>query len=275
MKTKKRYGIYAFILSILVAFAFILPIVWMLSSSLKDNNTMFELPPRLIPHPAVWRNYLDAVHYIPFFTYLKNTLLVSIISSLGIILSTPSVAYAFAKMQWPGRNAVFILVLSTLMLPFQVQMIPLYVLFKNMGWVGTLLPLIVPNFFSNALFIFLMRQFMIGIPNELSEAAIIDGAGHFAILTRVIVPLCKPAIFAVALFTFLGNWTDFLGPLIFLNKQETMTLSLGLQQYSSVHRTQWAYLMAACTLFTTPVLIVFFLAQRSFIEGITFTGIKG
>ncbi|MDD3412013.1 MAG: carbohydrate ABC transporter permease, partial [Eubacteriales bacterium] len=154
-------------------------------------------------------------------------------------------------------------------------MVPLYNLFRSMKWLGTLLPLIVPNFFGNALYIFLLRQFMIGIPKELSDSAIIDGAGHFRILGQIVLPLTKPALFSVALFTFLGNWTDFLGPLVFLNKKELLTLSIGLTHFTSGHRTEWGYLMAACVLFTLPVLLLFFFTQKQFVEGITFTGLKG
>jgi multiple sugar transport system permease protein len=192
-----------------------------------------------------------------------------------MVISTPSVAYAFAKLKWPGRNIAFIIVLSTMMLPFQVQIIPLYVTFKAIGWIGTILPLVVPNFFSNALYIFLMRQFMIGIPDAICESAFIDGAGHFTILTRIVVPFCLPAIFAVGLFTFMGSWTDFFGPLIFLSNENTYTLSVGLQQFSSVHHTQWNYLMAASVMFTLPVLTLFFFTQRFFLQGITFSGVKG
>jgi multiple sugar transport system permease protein len=275
MRHSRTARVSAFIVTVVIACLFALPIVWMISSSLKDNNTLFKVGVHLIPDRFIWQNYVSAVTYIPFFQYLKNTFTVSALSTIGIVLSTPSVAYAFAKMKWPGRNVCFLIVLSTMMLPFQVQIIPLYVLFKNMGWLGTLLPLIVPNFFGAALYVFLLRQFMIGIPNEVIEAAFIDGAGHFKILTRIVVPFCLPAIFAIGLFTFMASWTDFFGPLVFLTNPENYTLSLGLQQYSSLHHTEWAYLMAACTLFTLPVLIAFFFTQRSFILGISFKGVKG
>ena len=274
-RKKKIENLIFFLITCLVAFLFLLPILWMISGSLKSNNTIFEFPPKLIPEHPIWHNYFDAVTYIPFFKYFKNTLIISVVSTIGVVISTPSVAYAFAKMEWKGKNFVFVLVLSTLMLPFQVQMIPLYILFKKIGWIGTVLPLIVPNFFGNAMYIFLLRQFMIGLPKEMSESAFIDGASHFTILTKIVIPLCKPALFSIGLFTFLGNWTDFLGPLVYLTKQDSFTLSLGLQQYSSLHSTEWPYLLCACTLFTIPVLILFFFMQKTFIEGITFTGVKG
>jgi multiple sugar transport system permease protein len=275
VKVSKSTKVILFILTLFVTAMFLLPIIWMLSSSLKDNNSIFKVPPDLIPKPALWKNYLEAVLYIPFFKYLKNTAVISLLSTLGMVISTPSVAYAFAKMKWPGRSIAFVIVLSTMMLPFQVQIIPLYVIFKKIGWIGTILPLVVPNFFSNALYIFLIRQFMVGIPDAVCESAFIDGAGHFTILTRIVVPFCLPAIFAVGLFTFMGCWTDFFGPLIFLSNENTYTLSLGLQQFSSVHHTQWNYLMAACVMFTVPVLTLFFFTQRFFLQGITFSGVKG
>lgn len=277
MKTKIRFarGALWFLLTAAVALVFFIPVYWMLISSLKDSTTMFHYPPDLWPASPKWSNYPEMLQYIPFMTYFNNTLIVSALSAVGAVVSCPMVAYAFSKMRWRGQDAAFVLMLSTMMLPFQAQMLPLYNMFKQMKWLGTLLPLIVPNFFGNALYIFLLRQFMIGIPKELSESAVIDGAGHFRILAQVIVPLTKPAIFSVALFMFLGNWTDFLGPLIFLNKKEMLTLSIGLTHFTSGHRTEWGYLMAACVLFTLPVLMLFFFTQKQFIEGITFTGIKG
>lgn len=264
----------AFLAASIVAALFALPILWMVSSSLKDTNSIFKVPPDWIPNPVRWRNYIDATQYIPYWMYLKNTLVISVLSAIGAMISTPSVAYAFAKMKWPGRNAVFLIVLSTLMLPFQVQIIPLYVLFKNMDWLNTYLPLIVPNFFSGALFIFMLRQFMSGVPRSVIEAAFIDGAGHGKILANIMVPFCLPAIFTIGLFTFMGSWTDFFGPLIYLNRVENFTLSLGLQQFSSLHHTEWGYLMAASCLFTLPVVLLFFFTQRSFIMGISFKGVK-
>ena len=274
MRGKKISKYVVFALALLVTFLFVLPILWMISSSLKNNNEIFKFPPDLIPKYFKWNNYSESVKYIPFFKYLKNTILISVLSAIGTIISTPSISYAFAKIKWKGRNFIFILVLSTLMLPFQVQIVPLYVLFKKIYWLGTILPLVVPNFFGNALYIFLLRQFMLRIPDEVSESAFIDGAGHFTILTRVIIPFCYPAIFVIGLFTFLASWTDFFAPLVFLNNENTYTISLGLQQYSSVHHTQWAYMMAACSMFTIPVLILFFFTQRSLELGITFKGIK-
>ena len=275
-REKKLRKAVVFIITAVVALLFFIPVYWMVISSLKDRSTIFHYPPDLFPRDPKWSNYPETLAHMPFLRYEWNTFVVSALSVVGAVLSCPPVAYAFAKMRWKGRDKVFVIVLSTMMLPFQVLMLPQYILFREFGWLGTLLPLIVPNFFGTALYIFLLRQFMIGIPNELSESAVIDGCGHFGILTRIIIPLTKPAIFSVGLFMFLANWTDFLGPLIFINKQESMTLSVGIMtSYSSGKRIEWGYLMAACVMFTLPVLVLFFFTQKQFVEGITFSGIKG
>ena len=265
-----------FLVTAVIALMFFLPVYWMIISSLKDKSAIFHYPPELFVRTVNFANYVEMLDYMPFMTYANNTLIVAAASTIGTLLSSPMIAYAFAKMRWKGRNVVFVLVLSTMMLPFQVIMVPQYILFRDFGWLGTLLPLIVPNFFGNAMYIFLLRQFMSGIPSELTESARIDGCGHFRILLQIILPLTKPALFSVALFMFLANWTDFTGPLIFINKQSQMTLSVGIiTGMTSGHRTEWGYLMAACTLFTLPVLALFFFAQRQFVEGITFSGLKG
>jgi multiple sugar transport system permease protein len=277
MKTKRKTlkTVLVFLIVFLIAFSFFVPVYWMIISSLKDNRDIFKYPPDLFFYKPIWSNYINMMKYIPFEKYFFNTFIVTVFSTFGLLVSCPPVAYAFAKLHWHGKNAMFIIVLSTMMLPFQVQMIPLYTLFRNIGWIGTFLPLIIPNFFATAMYIFLLRQFMAGIPKELSESAFIDGANHFVVLFRIVLPLTGPALFSVALFAFLANWTDFLGPLIFLNKQDLFTLSIGLTQFISGHKTEWAYMMAACTLFVLPVVILFFFAQKRFVEGIAFTGIKG
>jgi len=255
---------------------FIFPLIWMLSTALKTDKQVLSYPPSWIPSPVMWGNFIDAFFFVPFGTYLINTLIVTLLSVIGVVISSVLPAYAFARMEWPGREWVFVLVISTIMLPFQVTMIPLYVIFSRIGWTNTLLPLIVPHFFGNAFFIFLFRQFFRGIPNELSDAALIDGAGELRILTSIILPLSKPAIMVVALFQFLNSWNDFLTPLIYLNDTRWFTISLGLaQMQSSYGLSRFSLIMAATSLFTVPVIILFFFAQRSFIQGITFTGMKG
>lgn len=255
---------------------FLFPLVWMLSTSLKPIEQVMKLPPEWIPRPILVRNYLDAVNYIPFFLYAKNTLVLCVLGIIGTLLSCSLAAYGFARIRWPGRDAVFILTLSTMMIPFPVTMIPLYGVFRALHWIGTNRPLWVPTFFGSAFNIFLLRQFFLTIPFELSEAARMDGCSEFRIFKDIIVPLARPALTVVALFHFIYAWNDFLGPLIYLTKQETFTLSLGLQFYQSQHGgTQWHMLMAASTLVVLPVLLLFFFAQKTFIQGIALTGLKG
>jgi multiple sugar transport system permease protein len=253
----------------------LLPLAWMVSSSLKGNNDIFVYPPHLIPAHPLWSNYLDAMQYIDFWRYFGNTVLIAAFAVAGTLLSCTLTAYSFSRLQWMGRNVLFAVCMATLMLPYQVTMIPLYIIYRHLGWIGSYLPLIVPAYFGNALYIFLLRQFLLTIPRELSEAAGIDGATEVGIFTRIILPLVKPALAAVALFAFLDSWQDFLGPLIYLDNQETFTLSLGLQLYFSQHSRAWAYLMCASVIFTLPAVLIFIFAQKTFIRGITLTGIKG
>ncbi len=262
---------------------FVIPLVWMISTSLKTIGQTTALPPVWIPHPAQWHNYRDAIMYgsdklgyIPFLIYGRNTLLISLLAVAGTVCSNSVVAYAFARMKWPGRDAFFALTLAVLMVPFPVIMVPIYGLYRNLGWIGTFRPLWVPAWFGSAFSIFLLRQFFRTIPQELSEAARIDGCSEWGIFRQVILPLSKPALSVVALFTFNGSWNDFLGPLIYLLDQKTFTLSLGLQFYQSQHGgTQWNLLMAASLVVVTPVILLFFFAQKQFIQGIAVTGLKG
>lgn len=275
-KSKKNMKqIFIHILLIVASIAFLFPFYWMLSTSLKLPTQIFIWPPAWIPKPIAWKNYMDAVEYIPFFTYLKNTLFITVMSTLGVILSCPLVAYSFAKLRWTGRNVFFVITIGVMMIPSQVTMIPLFLLFEKLGWVGTPLPLIVPTFFGVPFYIFLLRQFFLGLPNELLDSARIDGASEFRIYWQIMLPLARPAILAVALFQFMAAWTDFLGPLLYLTEPESYTLSLGLQQFQSQKGTEWGLMMAISTLMTLPVIVLFFLMQKSFIQGITFTGIKG
>ena len=255
---------------------FIFPLIWMLATALKTDQQVLSYPPTWIPDPVVWQNFPDAFRFVPFATYLRNSLLVATLSVIGVTISSALPAYAFSRMEWPGRDIVFVLVISTIMLPFQVTMIPLYIIFNKIGWINTLWPLFVPSFFGNAFYIFLLRQFFLGIPQELSDAAFIDGAGELRILWSVILPLAKPALMVVALFQFLNSWNDFLVPLIYLNDRELFTISLGLaQMQSSYGLSRFSLIMAAASIFTVPIIVLFFFAQRSFIQGITFTGMKG
>ncbi|MCA9410355.1 MAG: carbohydrate ABC transporter permease [Candidatus Omnitrophica bacterium] len=222
-----------------------------------------------------WENYVGAVHAIPFWRYTKNTLWLCVLSVFGTLLSSALVAYGFSRIQWRGRDQLFLLVLATMMIPFPVIMIPLYSLFRGFGLIGTMVPLWLPTFFGNAFFIFLLRQFFRGIPDDLTDAARIDGCSEWRIFWNIICPLSHSALIVVAIFKFIETWNDFLAPFIFLTDQEDFTLALGLQFFQSQHGgTDWHYLMAASTLVTLPVILLFFFAQRRFIEGISMTGMK-
>ncbi|SRR6266540_3669615 len=253
---------------------FFIPWFWLVSSSLKTADRMFDLPPQWIPNPAQWSNYVTAVTTLPFFLYLKNSLVICSLVVIGRLISCSLVAYSFSQIRWPGRDQVFILVLATMMLPFQVTMIPLYVTFSRLNLIDTIVPLVLPAFFGNAFFIFLLRQFFLTIPHELTEAAMLDGATHFDIFTRIILPLSKPALATVALFSFLWTFTEYLGPLIYLIHEQNWTLTLGLRGYLGQHTAMWSSLLAASVLFTLPIIILFFFMQKTFIEGIATTGLR-
>lgn len=260
---------------IAMSVVFLLPIMWMFTTSIKDSSQVMAYPPIWFPWPPKWENYSIAVNAIPFLLYLRNTVTICFFTIIGTLLSSTLVAYSLAKIPWPGRNVLLLLILSTMMLPFPVTMIPLFVTFGRLGWVNTFKPLIVPSFLGNAFYIFLLRQFFMTIPGELSDAARIDGASELGIFWRVILPLSRPVLAVVALFQFLGSWNDFLGPLIYLQSNDKYTLAIGLQMYRTTNYVEWELLMAASTLVVIPILVLFFFAQRTFIEGIAITGIKG
>lgn len=264
-----------YLLLIAGAALFLLPLLWMISSSLKPSYQVLAFPPVWIPDPPRWQNFAEALTYLPFGRFAVNTLIVSIATIAGHLISCTVVAYGFARLQAPGKNLLFILLLATMMLPYPVTMIPIYVEFNTLGWVNTFLPLIVPAFFGHPFYIFLLRQFFLGIPVELEDAARIDGANTAQIIWHVVVPISKPALAAVAIFTFQATWNDFLPPLIYLHDQTKYTISLGLNFFRSTYTVNWAYLMAASLVTMLPVVIVFFFAQRLFIQGITLSGIKG
>jgi multiple sugar transport system permease protein len=259
---------------IIASFFFIIPFIWMVSTSLKPITQVFSYPPEWLPKPFRWVNYLEAMDYIPFFTYLNNTVVITLFSTLGVVLSCPLVAYSFAKLEWKGRGVFFFITIAVMMIPGQVTMIPLFLIFNEIGWVGTPLPLIVPAFFGVPFYIFLLRQFFLGLPNTLRDAAKIDGASEFRIYWQIMLPLAKPAILAVGLFQFMASWTDFIGPLLYLTDETQYTLSLGLQQFQTQMGTEWGLMMAVSTMMTLPIIVLFFFLQKTFIQGITFSGIK-
>src|SRR3954466_15273789 len=257
-------------LLIAAALTLIFPLLWMLSTSLKPIEEAMALPPAWLPGNVAWHNYVDTVRYIPFASYTLNTLAVCTMSSLGTVASSALVAFSFTRLEWPGKRIFFGLTLATMMVPFPVLMVPLYTVFKALGWLGSLKPLWFPSFFGGAFNIFLLRQFFTRIPKNLSEAMTLDGASELTIFRKIYLPLAKPALSVVALFQFIYSWNDFLGPLLYLSDQDTFTLSLGLQSYhNQLGGTAWHFLMAASLLTTLPILVLFFFMQKSFLNGIS------
>ena len=266
-----------------LSIAFIFPFLWLLTTALKPIKETMSVPIQWIPSKFMWGNFKEAVitghetvGYYPFVVYFRNTLVLCVLIVSGTVASNSLVAYAFSRLRWPGRDFAFAVTIATMMVPFPVLMVPTFALFRHLDWIGTYRPLWVPAWFGSAFSIFLLRQFFRTIPFELSEAAKIDGASEWRIFRSVILPLSKAALAVVALFSFMGSWNDFLGPLIYLLDQKTFTLSLGLQFYQSQNGgTQWNLLMAASTSIIAPVIILFFFTQRLFIQGIAITGLKG
>lgn len=260
----------------LVAILFLAPLLWMVSSSLKPLSDVFS--PAWIPDPVAWENYPDALSSSPFGIYFRNTLLITVLSTIGAMLSTSAVAYSFARLNWPGRDLLFGLVLATMMLPGFVTLIPTYILFARIGWVNTFLPLIVPAWLGgNAFFVFLLRQFYRGIPIELTESARIDGAGEVRIWWQIIMPLSMPALATITIFAFNGAWQDYRGPLIYLHSERLYTLQIGLTTFRAggggIPLGDW--MMAASLVVMLPILLVFFMGQRFFLQSVSLTGLKG
>jgi multiple sugar transport system permease protein len=253
---------------------FIAPAFWMLSSALKPEYEIFATPPVWWPAQPRWQNFSEALTELPFGRFTANTLIIALSSIIGHLLSCSVVAYGFARLKAPGKGFFFVLMLSTLMLPYPVTMVPLYILFSKLGWVNSFLPLILPAFFGNAFYIFLLRQSFKQIPPDLEDAAKMDGANTLQVLANIILPLSRPALATVAIFTFQAAWNDFLAPLIFLHEQSKYTLMLGLSFFRGTYQVDWAYLMASSLVVTLPVIALFFFAQRAFIEGVGVTSNK-
>lgn len=255
------------------------PFAWLVRSSLMSTAQIFIFPPEWIPDPVKWSNYWESLTIVPFYRYFLNTLTIELFVLVGILFSSTFAAYSFSRLKWPGRNVAFYLILSTMMLPYAVTLIPTFMMFQKVNAVNTFIPLTLPSWFgtgiNGAFNIFLLRQFFMTIPKELDEAAYMDGAKPFTVLWRLILPLSKPALIVVTIFTFISVWNDFLGPLIYLNDDNKFTLAMGLASFKGLLTAQWGYLMAASTAVVAPIVVLFFLAQRYFIEGITLTGIKG
>jgi ABC-type glycerol-3-phosphate transport system permease component len=269
----ERAARYAFLAAVCVVF--LVPFFWMVSTSLKADQQVFTFPPVWWPEPMRWGNYPRALQAFPFVRYTANTVFLCVMCIVGVVFSCSLPAYGFSRLEWKGRDTLFVVMLATVMLPAQATMLPVFLLFRRLHWTGTFLPLFVPSFFGGAFGIFLLRQFFLTIPKELSDAARMDGCNEAGILTRVVLPLSKPALATVALFTFMGTWTDYLGPLIYLHDERQYTLALGLQSFLGRNGADWSALMAAATAVTLPPVIVFLFAQKTFIEGVTVTGLTG
>ncbi|MCY4091332.1 MAG: carbohydrate ABC transporter permease [Caldilineaceae bacterium] len=253
-----------------------LPLIWLVTTSLKAGAQTFLMPPKWIPDPIVWRNYSDAFLAVAFHEYFWNTIRIVFFATTGALLTASMAAYAFARLRFPYRGPLFILVLSTIMLPSIVTLIPTFIVFRTLGWIDTFLPLIVPLWFGGGAFnIFLFRQFFMTIPLELDEAARIDGASSLRIYWGIILPLSKPVLATIAVFAFIHNWNDFFEPLIYLQSPENWTMAIGLRGFRTLYHTEWNLMMAASTAMIMPLLVLFFLAQRYFVSGIQMSGLAG
>ena len=262
------------LLLILFSIALLLPLYWMVATALKTDQELAVFPPTLFPREPQWRNFAEAVNYIPFFRFLSNTLTVTVLTVIGSVISNPLIAYGFSRIEWPGRDRVFLLVMATVFIPFPVIIIALFDIFAKLGWINTFLPLVVPMFFGQAFWIFLMRQFLMQIPMEVSDAARIDGANEFQVFSQIVLPLTLPAVGVIGIFAALYAWNDFIGPLIYLQDESKYTLAIGLTFFRSQYDVQFNLLMAASTLIVLPVVIIFLLFQRAFLEGITLGSVK-
>jgi multiple sugar transport system permease protein len=263
-------------LMIVLSAIFLIPLAWMVSSSLKQQGEVFAYPPIWIPSPPQWGNYIEALRRAPLLTWLQNTAIITTLTIVGNVLSSSLVGFGFARLRFPGKNALFILLLSTMMLPEVVTLIPRFILFRAFGWVDTLLPMIVPAFFGGGAYnIFLTRQFLLTIPRDFDEAARIDGASNFTIWWRILLPLSAPVLIAITIFSFVYHWNDFLHPLIYLFSEEKKTLALGLRAFINPTDASWHISMAASMFIVVPILILFFIGQRYFIRGMVMTGIQG
>ena len=270
----QRILIYLVLLSL--GTAILLPFLWTLSSSLKPFGTGITFPPEFIPKRFEWQNYVKVFQTIPFFGYLRNSVVVTGLSMVGELVSCTLVAYAFARLRFPGSNVLFIVLLGTMMIPYPVTMVPTFILFNSLKWVNTYLPLVIPPFFAPAYNVFLLRQFFVTINRELDESAEVDGASKFRIYWQIILPLAKPALATVAIFSFMYYWNDFMGPLIYLSDSKKFTLSLGINFLRSMRGGgDLSMQMAASIMFVSPCILLFFIAQRYIVEGIVTTGLKG
>lgn len=260
---------------ILICVIYILPFLWMIGTSLKPDNELLIFPPKIFPSKPDWSNYKKALNKFPFWIYLKNTVVITVGNLIGTLLTAPLVAYGFSKIKWKGRDFFFILMMSTVMLPGVVTMVPVFLIFRNLGWLNTFLPLIVPAFLGGgAMNVFLIRQFFNSIPDDLIEAAKLDGANDFTIYFKIMLPLSKPVLALISLFTFLGSWNNYMGPLLYITDEMKYPLALGMPMFMNRYGTYWNQAMAAATLTLIPTIIFFLFAQKYLIEGIKISGLK-
>lgn len=262
-------------LLIFFAILFMFPLFWMISTSLKSSGEVFSIPPQWIPESLEWGNYVEAVNSFPFIRYAANSVFITVLSIFGGVFSSAYVAYGFAKLEWPGKNMWFTLMLATMMVPSQITMIPLFIFYSRLGWINTYYPFILPSFLGSPFFIFLFRQFYLALPNELNEAARIDGASEFQIWRKIYLPLSKPAMATTAIFLFMFTWNDFMGPLIYLHDPKLFTLQLGLRGFQQQYGTRWHVMMAASLLVAIPSIALFLSFQKYFVRGSSVSGVKG
>lgn len=275
MKKKNRKKLFAYILLILFSVAMLFPFYWMVRSSFMSKREIMTVPIQWLPSKYNLDNFKDAFARAPFARYFLNSAIIVFINMIGSILSASFIAFGFARLNFKGKNFWFAILLSTMMIPQTVLMIPQFLIWQRVGAYNTFIPLTLPCFFGSAFYIFLVRQFYAGIPRAYDEAALVDGANYFTIYWKIILPMSKPVMCSVGVFTFMGTWNDFMGPLLYLDKQNLKTVSLALQNFMGQHVSEWNLLMAMATVITIPMIVVYFMAQRYFIEGITFSGVKG
>ncbi len=268
-------GWFGFAIVVLFAALFVAPIYWMVATSFKSLPEVFASPAVIWPHRIIWSNYPDALRVFPFLRYFLNSATIAIPVAIGTTFSSASVAYAFSRLRWRGRDQVFYLILGSLMIPTWVTLVPLYLLYNRLGWLNTYKPLIIPSYLGDPFSIFLLQQFFRRQSQELIDAARVDGASHLRVFLQIMLPLSRPALTVVALFAFINSWTDFFYPLIYLNSPEKFTLQLGLYRFFGQHLVDWPGFMAASVVILVPIAVIFVLAQKVFVEGISFTGLRG
>jgi multiple sugar transport system permease protein len=265
----------AFLLLLVGACIVTIPFLWMLSTALKPDTQVYKWPPVWIPHPLQWRNFSDAIQRAPFPLYARNTLIITVCNVIGVMASSSLTAFGFARLRFPGREALFAVLLVTMMLPGMVTLIPQFVIFARLDWINTWLPLIIPSFFGSPFFVFLLRQFFQSLPQDYHDAAKVDGASSWTVFWRIFMPLSRPALATVIIFQFMWTWSGYLGPFLFLHSDKLKTISVGLSVFLQQYTANWQLLMAASTMMVLPMVLLFFVAQKYFIQGITTTGLTG